>query len=113
MSYFRQGDPWVEAAESSDPVDWLIMALRDPDYHVRQHAAEALRGAGDPRAVPPLINLLSQSGGESRETAAGALAAIGASALERLLADLESPDPAAQADAAEALRGFSPLPWTH
>ncbi|MDD1652930.1 MAG: HEAT repeat domain-containing protein, partial [Methanomicrobiales archaeon] len=42
-------------------VEPLIQALSDPDWHVRTGAAVALRIIGDPRAIDPLVRLLSDS----------------------------------------------------
>ncbi len=44
-----------------DSVGQLIVALKNPDPHVRQHAAYALGALKDPRAFEPLVAALGDS----------------------------------------------------
>jgi len=119
--------------KTASAVEPLIGTLDDTDAHVREAAASALGAIGDARAVPPLIAALKHKhvplraaaaaalgelkdaravapliealdNAEQVQTAAvAALAAIGAPALEPLVAALKAKAPAVPPRAAEAL----------
>lgn len=65
----------------------LISALQDKDSHVRSAAAHWLGQIGDTSAIGPLIGLL---GNPESESAEGALGKIGVSAVEPILAALQT-----------------------
>lgn len=72
-------------------VEALIDALADPDVVVRTQTASALRAAGDPRAVEPLIKVLGEDPDpDVRTAAAQALAALGGPVAEAALARAET-----------------------
>jgi hypothetical protein len=60
--YLQRMEQMMRIAESGDlhASDYLIEGLADPDWKVRQVAAELLGRTGDPAAVPPLLDLLAQ-----------------------------------------------------
>lgn len=81
-AYFVKDEVLVEA---------LIDALADQDVVVRTQTASALRAAGDPRAVEPLIKVLGQDPEpDVRTAAAQALATLGGPAAEAALAQAEA-----------------------
>ena len=60
-----------------ETIDPLIASLTDPDWRVREKAAEALGKKVEPKAVVPLINTLADKDTEVRQAAVNALAMIG------------------------------------
>lgn len=66
----------------------LIEASRSEDEWVRQHAAHALGKIHDPRAIPPLVDLLDDSVPAVRWAAVQALQRYGTSALEPVVHSL-------------------------
>lgn len=72
-------------------VEALIDALADQDVVVRTQVVSALRAAGDPRAVEPLIKVLGQDPDpDVRTAAAQALATLGGAAADAALAQAEA-----------------------
>jgi len=64
-----------------DKLDEVLEQLHDPDWLVRNHAAEALAGAKllhDPRVVPALIETLQDANSSVRGRAADSLGKLGA-----------------------------------
>ena len=84
----------VSAQKSSveSAIDGLIVALRDPDEGVRAQAAAALGRIGNPRAVPALLNSITDTV-EVRRCVVKALGQIGdRAALPALVAALKDDD---------------------
>lgn len=78
---------WALARLGSLAVDSLTSALADPKPKVRRLAARTLGTIGDPRAIPPLVELLGATDPAQAECAAFALARFGnARAGDTLLA---------------------------
>lgn len=71
----------------------LIVCLKDPDWGVRLHTAEALGRLGDSRAVEPLIACLKDENEGVRYTSADALGKLGdVRAVEPLIDCMKAPD---------------------
>ncbi len=83
--------------------DSLELALADPDPAVRQCAALGLGKQLQPRAIPTLLQALSDSDSLVARLAANALVAIGASSVEPLSGLLGSAPQRVQLEAARAL----------
>ena len=102
--------PKVEKMEKNRDVGGLIEALKHKDVGVRRRAAGALGRFGDPRAVDPLIGILTDSdvvlGGESLYLQGDVARALGEIGDERALEALES---AAQRSYGGILSGVSSL----
>jgi HEAT repeat protein len=98
-------------------VDYLIQCLADPDMGIRTCVAEALGKSGDTRAIPPLVACLADVRDKTvaralvqlgympataqekidfyiTEENAAALARMGTSVVEPLIAELRRPQPA-------------------
>jgi len=60
-----------------ETINPLIGALKDPDWRVRESAAEALGKKKAPQAVVPLINTLADKDMEVRQAAVVALGRLG------------------------------------
>jgi len=83
-------------------LDPLIAALRHRESSVHDAAARLLGDLGDPRAVAPLIDALTDRRGPAL-SAAWALVEIGAPAVDPLIVALRDPDAALADAAAQAL----------
>jgi serine/threonine-protein kinase len=84
-------------------LNYLIDATRDPDWWVRERAADALAGLGNRKAVPALVQMISQFP-ESIPVAVRGLAALGdAKAISAVLPLLERPDKTIKLEAINAL----------
>nr|MBW4590028.1 HEAT repeat domain-containing protein [Aetokthonos hydrillicola CCALA 1050] len=82
----------------------LIQLLQDPEWNVRDSAADALDQIGDKSAIPGLIQLLEHPESNVRERAADALGKIGdKSAIPGLIQLLEHPESNVRERAADAL----------
>jgi hypothetical protein len=93
-------------ADSKEAVEFFIDTLRDLtlSLYVRAEAAEALGELGDPRAVEPLITLLTFDHPYVLKHTIIALEKIGSTrAVEPLMAVLKSDHPAVRTNAARAL----------
>ena len=66
-------------------VEPLVLALKDPNWHVRWEAAKALGEIGDPRSAPALVSALEDVRSGIRWLAAEGLIVIGREALPPLL----------------------------
>jgi len=85
-------------------VEPLILALDDPDWHVRTGAAVALRIIGDERAIEPLIKMLGDRNRFVRREAAKSLGRIGdARVVEPLIHVLRDQDTGVRGKAVTAL----------
>lgn len=80
---------WV--AREEEDVDYLIGALRDPDY--RQVAARFLGKLGATEATQPLVPLLDARDPQVRCSAARALGELGAQAMLPRLIEIAEHDP--------------------
>jgi HEAT repeat protein/tRNA A-37 threonylcarbamoyl transferase component Bud32 len=81
----------------------LVDALDDEDWWVRERAIDALAGAGDRRAVPPLLRVMERDS-KAAPVAIRALASLGdPQAIRPLLSKLRSHDKAVKAEAFRAL----------
>ena len=104
----------AEISDSETPI-LLIKALQDDDPSVRQCAALAISRQGDERAVPALIQSLSETDSLMVRLAANALVAIGPAAVPALLDLLRDGTPVTRFEAVRALaligdpRAFSAL----
>jgi HEAT repeat protein len=83
--------------------DLLTAALADPDAGVRQCAALALSKSPHASAIPALIETLAAEDSLLTRLAADALVALGAAAVEPLIAVVETNEGNAQVEAARAL----------
>jgi len=92
----------AEIREDETPL-LLIKALQDEDSSVRQCAALAISRQGDERAVPALIQSLSETDSLMVRLAANALVAIGAAAVPALLDLLRDGTPVTRFEAVRAL----------
>jgi len=81
----------------------LIKALKDSDSGVRQSAAAGLRRLPAPEAIPELIEALGAEDRLFARLASGALAVLGAEAVEALTLAMRSADPRTRIEAARAL----------
>ena len=81
----------------------LIQALKDSDSGVRQCAAAGLRRLPAPEATPELIKALGSEDRLFARLASGALAVLGAGAVEALTLAMRSEDPRTRIEAARAL----------
>ncbi|MGZ4936003.1 MAG: HEAT repeat domain-containing protein [Halobacteriota archaeon] len=85
----------------------LIKALQDPDVEVQRDAADALGKIGDPRAIVPLGNKMSDTNVETSAVARNALhdvvAASAEDAVEPLVRLLQHEDPVVREEAAVEL----------
>jgi HEAT repeat protein len=81
----------------------LIKALQDSDSGVRQCAAAGLRRLPAPEAIPALIEALGAADRLYARLASGALAVLGAGAVEALTLAMRSEDPRTRIEAARAL----------
>jgi HEAT repeat protein len=85
----------------------LVQELGSEDGEVRRAAAVALGRIGDPKALPPLLELLNEEEPTTVITAAGALGAIGhASAFDGLFAILAHDHPAVRHAAVSAINSI-------
>jgi len=104
----------AEISDSETPL-LLIKALQDEDSSVRQCAALAISRQGDERAVPALIQSLSETDSLMVRLAANALVAIGPAAVPALLDLVREGTPVTRFEAVRALaligdpRAFSAL----
>jgi hypothetical protein len=88
----------------------LIEALKDPDWWVRERAADALANMGDTKAVPALIEML-QTQPESAAVAIKALAQLeDSAAIEPILDALKNQDMKVKKEAMHALKGLTDAP---
>ncbi|RLC74624.1 MAG: hypothetical protein DRI61_16305, partial [Chloroflexi bacterium] len=95
---------WDELVKIGAPaISYLIRALKDENWHVRQPAAYALGEIGSQKAIPYLIKALKDENWYVRHTAAEALGKIGLSAIPHLIKVLEDKDSDVRKAAAEAL----------
>lgn len=97
----------------ADPVLEQISALKDEDWAVREDAASALGRLKDARAVTPLTFLLRDEDRAVRQAAIGALASIGAPAVEALGRCLDEGSLQVQEAASEILAGIGDLRVVH
>lgn len=81
----------------------LVRALQDDNLSVRQCAALAISRQGDERAVPALIQALSEKDSLMVRLAANALVAIGAAAVPALLDVVREGTPLTRFEAVRAL----------
>jgi HEAT repeat protein len=88
---------------SPGTVDPVIAALRDGDFKVRGRAARVLGKIGDPRAVEPLIDAFRTHRGVAHEEASRALAMIGTPAAQALVLLLGDEDASIASDAEKLL----------
>ena len=99
----------VEAAEAlgaskdARAVDALLVALRDRNSDVRRSSAISLGKIADRKAAPGLIGATGDLDDLVRDTAADSLGAIGAPAVEALLAAAKAPGWRVRSGAAKAL----------
>ncbi|MGC2299247.1 MAG: HEAT repeat domain-containing protein [Acidobacteriaceae bacterium] len=91
-------------------MDLLIQQLNDPDWQVRMHAADELTKHPDAKAVPALIDALGDEQYNVWTSAANALKAIGAPAVDALMAEMDDPDPRCRRMAAQVLGGIPGAP---
>lgn len=83
--------PNVKELKTKGDVKGLVKALRyKKDHKVPMAAAEALGQIGDAQVVEPLISALKNKDKAVRKKVAEALERIGAPAVERLIAAVES-----------------------
>ncbi len=88
-------------------VESLTEALRDPDFLVRAHAADALRTFSVPEALPALLPMLQDPEAEVRVAAALAAGELGApQSLPMLLEALRRGPPHRRRQAAASLRAL-------
>lgn len=100
--YLIAREEWVELARLGHPaVDPLIRVLNGDDDRIRCEAAAALGEVGDPAAIAPLIDALSD--GAIAPVAADALVAIGVPATVPVLRLLEARDGGVREYAVEVL----------
>jgi len=94
--------------DATRAVKHLISMLKDKDTRVRHLAVKALGTAGDPRAVKPIVKVLS--GGQDEDLRCAAAVALGTlkdrRAVRPLLAALRDKSPIVVALAADALGGI-------
>ena len=105
-------DPGRAAGSGPDAVDRLAVesltaALRDPDFLVRAHAADALRTFSVPESLPALLPMLQDREEEVRVAAALAAGELGApQSLPVLLETLRHGPPHRRRQAAASLRAL-------
>jgi hypothetical protein len=92
-----------EPAPGED-IDSLLSTLTIQDPRVRKAAISSLGKSGDPRAVAPLIALMSDENRVIREAAAQALGSLGELAVDPLVEALADPDWHIRMGSAIALR---------
>ncbi|MDD1667364.1 MAG: HEAT repeat domain-containing protein [Methanomicrobiales archaeon] len=102
----KEGDPAREQAEpgSGEDIDSLLSTLTIQDPRVRKAAIASLGRSGDPRAVAPLVALMSDENRVVREASAQALGSLGELAVAPLLEALGDPDWHIRMGSAIALR---------
>lgn len=88
---------------SPDQVDAQIALLKDPEWRVRESAAEELGNLGGARAAQALIRALKEGDAGLRDVATDALIKLGEPAVPLLIACLNDGDPTVQERAARAL----------
>jgi len=112
LQFLIAGEQWPELIRAKKiSVLPLIELLNDKYYGIRRDAAKALGETGDPRAVNPLIGLLSDSEGEVSFSAIDALKKINSqTAISSLATALGHPSYNVRHMAATALSasGWSP-----
>jgi HEAT repeat protein len=94
----------IKLGKINDPrvVEPLIVALKDSDNEVRNDAEDSLGEIKDPRAAQLLVLSLRKT--EVQDQVAGALAKIGAPAVDALVAASSDSDPMVRKGATYALR---------
>jgi len=83
--------------------DYLVKALNDPDWWVRERAIDALANLGNKNAVPHLVDLLAEDN-QTTPVAIRALAQLGdPRAVAPIMAKLKTRDEMTQREAVEAV----------
>ena len=94
-------------SDDSQPIEQLLVMLKDQDWTVRMKAAVELGTVKDQRVVEPLISALEDSDPDVRRFAAQALGDIkDPRAVKPLIATLRGKNPGDRLSAAEALRNI-------
>jgi len=89
--------------KSDEAVLVLIDALKEPDFTVKKLAMASLAKIGDPRAIEPLLELLSSDDKWIRREASNALATFGEKVIPDLEEACESEKPWVREEALRAL----------